>query len=138
MSYTSLIEHWLHCHDLLMEDAATVQNLLVMRYEEFVANPDDPAKQLLGLCVRAEEVRLPDLAAAECSERYAVEEDGAVIVDRETGLEWQQGGIEESVEFTLPEGLSALTSSMTWRFSSYSNTGGIHMTHPWIPYLMGP
>jgi len=34
------------------------------------------------------------------------------------------GGIEESVEFTLPEGLSALTSSMTWRFSSYSNTGG--------------
>jgi hypothetical protein len=33
-------------------------------------------------------------------------------------------GIEESVEFTLPEGLSALTSSMTWRFGSYSNTGG--------------
>jgi hypothetical protein len=41
MSYTSLIEHWLHCHDLLIADAATVQNLLVMRYEEFVANPDD-------------------------------------------------------------------------------------------------
>jgi hypothetical protein len=41
MSYSSLIEHWLHCHELLLEDAAGVENLLVLRYEEFVANPDD-------------------------------------------------------------------------------------------------
>jgi hypothetical protein len=41
MSYTSLIEHWLHCHELLVEDAARVAHLHVMRYEEFVANPDE-------------------------------------------------------------------------------------------------
>ncbi len=41
MTYSSLIEHWLHCHELLLEDATRVQRLHVMRYEEFVANPDD-------------------------------------------------------------------------------------------------
>jgi hypothetical protein len=41
MSYSSLIEHWLHCHELLIEDAAHVEHLLVMRYEEFVASPDE-------------------------------------------------------------------------------------------------
>ncbi len=40
MSYTSLIEHWLRCHELLMEDASQIENLLVMRYEEFVFDPD--------------------------------------------------------------------------------------------------
>jgi hypothetical protein len=40
MSYSSLIEHWLRCHELLMEDAPHVENLLVMRYEEFVFDPD--------------------------------------------------------------------------------------------------
>ena len=41
MSYSSLIEHWLHCHELLIEDAAHIEHLLVMRYEEFVASPDE-------------------------------------------------------------------------------------------------
>ncbi len=41
MTYSSLIEHWLHCHELLLEDAARVEHLHVMRYEEFVASPDD-------------------------------------------------------------------------------------------------
>jgi hypothetical protein len=40
MSYTSLIEHWLRCHELLMEDAGRIEHLLVMRYEEFVFAPD--------------------------------------------------------------------------------------------------
>jgi Sulfotransferase family len=41
MSYTSLIEHWLHCHELLLADAPQLDHLLVMRYEEFVASPDE-------------------------------------------------------------------------------------------------
>jgi hypothetical protein len=41
MSYTSLIEHWLHCHELLLADAARVEHLHLMRYEEFVAAPDE-------------------------------------------------------------------------------------------------
>src|SRR5438105_1216898 len=40
MSYTSLVEHWLRCHELLMEDAASLEHLLVLRYEDFVADPD--------------------------------------------------------------------------------------------------
>jgi sulfotransferase family protein len=41
MTYSSLIEHWLHCHELMLEDAASIDRLLVMRYEEFVASPDE-------------------------------------------------------------------------------------------------
>jgi hypothetical protein len=40
-SYTSLIEHWLHCHELLVADATRIEHLHVMRYEEFVAAPDE-------------------------------------------------------------------------------------------------
>ena len=39
-SYTSLIEHWLVCHELLIADAQHLPGLLVLRYEEFVADPD--------------------------------------------------------------------------------------------------
>ena len=39
-SYTSLIEHWLVCHELLIADAQHLPGLLVVRYEEFVADPD--------------------------------------------------------------------------------------------------
>lgn len=41
MSYSSLVEHWLHCHELMLEDAASIDHMLVMRYEEFVSNPDE-------------------------------------------------------------------------------------------------
>jgi sulfotransferase family protein len=41
MTYSSLIEHWLHCHELMLEDAASIDQLLVMRYEDFVTTPDD-------------------------------------------------------------------------------------------------
>ncbi len=41
MSYSSLIDHWLHCHEVLLADAPQIEHLLVMRYEEFVANPDE-------------------------------------------------------------------------------------------------
>jgi Sulfotransferase family len=40
LSYSSLIEHWLHCHELLVEDATRLDHLLVLRYEEFVTDPD--------------------------------------------------------------------------------------------------
>jgi hypothetical protein len=39
-SYRSLIEHWLLCHELLIEDARSLPGILVVRYEEFVADPD--------------------------------------------------------------------------------------------------
>jgi Sulfotransferase family len=41
MTYSSLIEHWLHCHELMLEDAASIDSLLVMRYEDFVTSPDE-------------------------------------------------------------------------------------------------
>jgi hypothetical protein len=40
MSYAELIEHWLHCYELMLEDAPHVDRLLVLRYEDFVADPD--------------------------------------------------------------------------------------------------
>jgi hypothetical protein len=39
-SYTSLIEHWLVCHETMLEDAEHVDELLILRYEDFVADPD--------------------------------------------------------------------------------------------------
>jgi hypothetical protein len=41
MSYSSLVEHWLHCHELMLEDAGSIDHMLVMRYEEFVSSPDE-------------------------------------------------------------------------------------------------
>jgi hypothetical protein len=39
-SYTSLIEHWLACHETLLADLPHVRRLMVIRYEDFVARPD--------------------------------------------------------------------------------------------------
>jgi Sulfotransferase family len=39
-TYTSLVEHWLVCHEHLERDASHLAHLLVLRYEEFVADPD--------------------------------------------------------------------------------------------------
>jgi hypothetical protein len=38
---SSLVEHWLHCHELMLEDAGSIDHMLVMRYEEFVSSPDE-------------------------------------------------------------------------------------------------
>jgi hypothetical protein len=39
-SYTSLVEHWLVCHERLEADAPHLEHLIVLRYEDFVAAPD--------------------------------------------------------------------------------------------------
>ena len=39
-SYTSLVEHWLVCHETLLADLEHVERLMVIRYEDFVADPD--------------------------------------------------------------------------------------------------
>jgi len=42
----SLIEHWLRCHELLIEDAPVIEHLCVVRYEDLVA---DPSHTLQGI-----------------------------------------------------------------------------------------
>ena len=39
-SLYNMFEHWLRCHELLLDDAPKIEHLLVMRYEEFVFDPD--------------------------------------------------------------------------------------------------
>ena len=46
-SYTSLVEHWLVCHELLVSDARHLPSVLVIRYEEFVADPDQTLAEAL-------------------------------------------------------------------------------------------
>jgi len=51
-SYTSLIEHWLICHERLEHDRPHLRHLMTLRYEEFVADPDQRLAQVfrfLGL-----------------------------------------------------------------------------------------
>jgi hypothetical protein len=38
-SLDSLIEHWLVCHEILLEDAPRIRRLMLVRYEDFVADP---------------------------------------------------------------------------------------------------
>jgi hypothetical protein len=47
-SYTALIEHWLVCHEILVEDARHLPELLVIRYEDFVAHPNDTLADAFG------------------------------------------------------------------------------------------
>ncbi|HUZ84420.1 MAG TPA: sulfotransferase [Gaiellales bacterium] len=47
-SYTSLIEHWLVCHETLLADLPHVERLMVIRYEDFVASPDSVLAEAFG------------------------------------------------------------------------------------------
>jgi hypothetical protein len=38
-SLEALLEHWLVCHDIFLEDAPHVRRLALVRYEDFVADP---------------------------------------------------------------------------------------------------
>jgi Sulfotransferase family len=38
-SLDSLIEHWLVCHEIFLEDAPRIRRLVLVRYEDFVADP---------------------------------------------------------------------------------------------------
>jgi hypothetical protein len=48
----ALLRHWAACHELLLEDAPYIGNLLILRYEDMVAAPDEvlgQAVEFLGL-----------------------------------------------------------------------------------------
>jgi Sulfotransferase family/Glycosyl transferase family 2 len=38
-SLESLMEHWLVCHEIFLDDAPLIRRLMLVRYEDFVANP---------------------------------------------------------------------------------------------------
>ena len=39
-SIESLIEHWLVCHEIFLEDAPHIRRLMLVRYEDFVTDPE--------------------------------------------------------------------------------------------------
>jgi Sulfotransferase family len=39
-SYTSLVEHWVVCHETLLADAPHLRDCVILRYEDMVADPD--------------------------------------------------------------------------------------------------
>jgi hypothetical protein len=39
-SLESLLEHWLVCHEVFLEDAPQIQRLALVRYEDFVSDPE--------------------------------------------------------------------------------------------------
>jgi hypothetical protein len=51
-SLESLIEHWLVCHEILLDDAPRIRRLMLVRYEDFVSDPEGIVariQQRLGL-----------------------------------------------------------------------------------------
>lgn len=47
-SITSLIEHWLLCHERFLSDLSRLRKCLVIRYEDFVARPQELTDQVYG------------------------------------------------------------------------------------------
>lgn len=69
-SLPALVSHWIRAHEILREDAAHLERLHVMRYEDLVADPVGelaPVADLLGLAtpIPADSIRVG------ASERYA-------------------------------------------------------------------
>jgi hypothetical protein len=44
----SLLRHWIHCHDLMAADGEHIDNLLLVRYEDLVRDPDGTLQALLS------------------------------------------------------------------------------------------
>lgn len=44
--FHTLIGHWVRCHDIFEKDRPHIRRLLVVRYEDFVARPDETLKKL--------------------------------------------------------------------------------------------
>ncbi len=38
--FSRIMEHWFVCHDILMEDRAFLNNMFILKYENFVSRPD--------------------------------------------------------------------------------------------------
>ncbi len=46
LSPAGLLEHWLHCHEILLADGPHVKLMRILRYEDFVADPEAELAQL--------------------------------------------------------------------------------------------
>jgi hypothetical protein len=69
--FPRLVEHWVHAHDVLAEDALHIENLLVLRYEHLVRTPArqlDRVARFLGIELG---VDAADAVDAGRSDRYA-------------------------------------------------------------------
>jgi hypothetical protein len=49
LSITASIEHWLVCHEFLLEDLPFISRYIIIRYEDFVARPEAEAARIAGL-----------------------------------------------------------------------------------------
>jgi hypothetical protein len=49
MSITASIEHWLICHDLLLEDLSFIKRYVLFKYEDLVLDPIGHATQIADL-----------------------------------------------------------------------------------------
>ena len=47
-SLESLLDHWLVCHDIFLEDAPHIERLVLVRYEDFVADPAGVVGRIQG------------------------------------------------------------------------------------------
>lgn len=91
----TLVRHWLHCHETMLNDADHVKNLVCVRYEDFVLDPYAHLKRLrrvLGL----RDSPLPLEVAQGSNARYL--------------MEWQARGVLPRVRLCLDAVLRAYDS----------------------------
>ena len=70
MSRLRLVEHWLHCHEIYRTDRPEIRNLVEVRYEDLMSNPDtglNPVFDALGL----EPMGAPELVRSGRDEEHA-------------------------------------------------------------------
>lgn len=57
-SLTMLVDHWIHCHTLLMEDLQKLRSCMVFQYESFVRTPEEYVGRIYDfLSIPAEPIR---------------------------------------------------------------------------------
>ena len=63
LSPPRLLEHWLRCHELLLEDQPHIHQLRIVRYEDYVAAPERELTALFSFLGRAPAALARDVPA---------------------------------------------------------------------------
>jgi hypothetical protein len=66
----SLLRHWLHAHELFLADAARLERLVVVRYEELAADPEPVLRRLGAFLGLPEPPPLPPDARGRVDDLY--------------------------------------------------------------------
>lgn len=69
MRLSKFIEHWLVCHERMREDVSHLEHSLLLRYEDFVAKPQDTLDQIFAF-LDLESIAVPEEVKSDVNRKY--------------------------------------------------------------------